>query len=76
MVKIYKLIDMAGIAAFTLLVIGFLFGILDLNFFVHKYIGMAVLFFALIHVGLITYQRINSKMIYKKKQQQQQKAAA
>jgi hypothetical protein len=71
MIKIYKLIDLAGIIAFALLVIGFLFGILDLNFYVHKYIGMAVFAFALIHVGLITYQRVNSKMIYKKKQQQQ-----
>lgn len=70
MTKLYKLIDLAGIAAFTLLVIGFLFGILDLNFYVHKYIGMAVFLFAAVHVGLITYQRLHAKIVLKRKQQQ------
>jgi len=75
MSKLYTLIDLAGITTFVLLVIGFLFGILDLNFYVHKYIGMAILFFALVHVGLIVYQRINAKTVYKKKQQREKASA-
>jgi len=65
--RIFKLIDIAGFTAFGLLVAGFLLGILDMSFLAHKYIGMAAVAFASIHLGLILYQRARARKMKEQK---------
>jgi len=57
----YKMIIYSGLITLILLIFGFCIGILDINFYVHKYTGIAILIFALIHAGLVVYSRIKAR---------------
>lgn len=68
MPKIYTLVDAAGLTAAILLIATFLFGILDLNFTVHKALAVATLIAACTHGSLVGYQRLKIRMARKKQQ--------
>ncbi|MBP7055844.1 MAG: hypothetical protein KBB52_03225, partial [Candidatus Omnitrophica bacterium] len=58
---VYKMITYSGLITLILLIFGFFIGILDISFYVHKYTGIAILIFAIIHAGLVLYSRIKAR---------------
>lgn len=61
MSKLYKFITYSGLAAFLVLTAGFFYGILGIDFKVHKVLGILAMAFASIHAGLILYKNIKMR---------------
>jgi len=62
MVNTYKIIIYSGIFAFFFFVAALLLGLLGLDFRYHLMSAILGCFFALIHVGIIFYGKIKTKI--------------
>jgi len=62
---LYRFIVYSGIIAFILLSVNIILGVMELNFVLHRWVGIFTFIFAVIHVGLIVYR--NSLLRHKRK---------